>query len=427
MLALACALTPGCGSEERRVAVYPEASDGARVNLTPALITQVTLPDNFVLRPDEFAGVVADPPRKLIYVGNRAGALVALHMEDGSVAWEVNFPGAISSEGVLAEDGALLLLGTDNGDLVAFDLETRKPRWTYETQGMIRNAPLVVDGVVYIVNSRDQVFALDLRGGTWRWQYDQPYPTEFTVHGHAGLSYMPAQQADEAAGTVFTGFSNGKIAAIGATSGEALWLASVAPPDGGDFADADATPLVMLPGPPGLSMLPGPPGLSMLPGPPGPPGLSMPPGPPGLSSVDQGELVVAGQNTGVYGLSLADGAQRWFHPVRGAGSVVRGPRGLMAFSSALEGVFVLEHGGRVRWRRQTNPGFVSAPLVIGDTAFVTHAEDGLLAYDIETSEYLGGLDIGSGMSGPPTYDPVFGRFYALSNRGALVVFRMVAG
>ena len=394
MLALACALTPGCGSEERRVAVYPEASDGARVNLTPALITQVTLPDNFVLRPDEFAGVVADPPRKLIYVGNRAGALVALHMEDGSVAWEVNFPGAISSEGVLAEDGALLLLGTDNGDLVAFDLETKKPRWTYETQGTIRNAPVVVDGVVYIVNSRDQVFALDLRGGTWRWQYDQPYPTDFTVHGHAGLSYMPAQQADEAAGTLFTGFSNGKIAAIGATSGEALWLASVAPPDGGDFADADATPLVMLPGP---------------------------------SNLDQGEVVVAGQNTGVYGLSLADGAQRWFHPVRGAGSVVRGPRGLMAFSSALEGVFVLEHRGRVRWRRQTNPGFVSAPLVIGDTAFVTHAEDGLLAYDIETSEYLGGLDIGSGMSGPPTYDPVFGRFYALSNRGALVVFRMAAG
>ena len=394
MLAIACALTPGCGTEERRVAVYPEASEGARVNLTPALITQVTLPDNFVLRPDEFAGVVVDPPRKLIYVGNRAGALMALHMEDGSVAWEVNFPGAISSEGVLAEDGALLLLGTDNGDLVAFDLETRKPRWTYETQGMIRNAPLVVDGVVYIVNSRDQVFALDLRGGTWRWQYDQPYPTEFTVHGHAGLSYMPAQQAVEAAGRVFTGFSNGKIAAIGATSGEALWLASVAPPDGGDFADADATPLVMLPGP---------------------------------SNLDQGEVVVAGQNTGVYGLSLADGAQRWFHPVRGAGSVVRGPRGLMAFSSALEGVFVLEHRGRVRWRRQTNPGFVSAPLVIGDTAFVTHAEDGLLAYDIETSEYLGGLDIGSGMSGPPTHDPVFGRFYALSNRGALVVFRMAAG
>ena len=381
--ALTCALTIACGSDERRVAVYPEVSDGAQVNLTPALITQVTLPDNFVLRPDEFAGVVADPPRRLIYVGNRAGALMALHMEDGSVAWEVNFPGAISSEGVLAEDGALLLLGTDNGDLVAFDLETKKPRWTYETQGMIRNAPVVVDGVVYIVNSRDQVFALDLRSGAWRWQYDQPYPTDFTVHGHAGLSYLATEEG-EGAGTLFTGFSNGKVAAIGAASGEALWIASVAP-DGGDFADADATPLVL---------------------------------------AERGEVVVAGQNTGVYGLGLADGSQRWFHAVRGAGSVVRGPRGLMAFSSALEGIFVLEHGGRVRWRQQTNPGFVSAPLIVGDVVFVTHAEDGLLAYDVETGEYLGGLDPGSGMSGPPVVDPVFERFYVLTNRGALVSFRM---
>lgn len=383
------ALAPACAREPRRVAVYPETSPGARLNLSPALITQVTLPDNFVLRPDEFSGVVVDPDRRLVYVGNRAGSLLALRAEDGAVAWEALFPGAISSEGLLAEDGALLLLGTDNGDLVAFDLETHKPRWTYETQGTIRNLPLVVEGVVYVVNSRDQVFALDLRSGAWRWQYDQPYPTDFTVHGHAGLSYLAPEETagDEAAGTVFTGFSNGKVAAIGASSGEALWLASVAPPEGGDFADADATPLV---------------------------------------NAARGEVVVAGQNTGVYGLALADGSQRWFHAVRGAGSVVRGPRGLMAFSSALEGIFVLEHGGRVRWRRQTNPGFVSAPLVVGDVVFVTHAEDGLLAYDVETGEYLGGLDPGSGMSGPPVADPVFGRFYALTNRGSLVSFRMTS-
>ena len=384
-LALAVlALTGGCTHEERRVAVYPEPDSGARLNLTPALMTQVTLPDNCVLRPDEFAGVVVDAPRRLVYVGTRAGSLLALKAEDHTIAWENEFPGAISSEGVLAEDGALLLLGTDNGDLVAFDLETRKTRWSYETQGTIRNLPVVVDGVVYIVNSRDQVFALDLRSGAWRWQYDQPYPTDFTVHGHAGLSHLPSEDG-EGAGTLFTGFSNGKVAAIGAGSGEALWIASVAPADGGDFADADATPLVL---------------------------------------AERGEVVVAGQNTGVYGLGLADGSQRWFHAVRGAGSVVRGPRGLMAFSSALEGVFVLEHGGRVRWRQQTNPGFVSAPLIVGDVVFVTHAEDGLLAYDVETGEYLGGLDPGSGMSGPPVADLVFGRFYALTNRGALVAFRM---
>ena len=385
---LVLALVAGCGAEDRKAPIFPSETDGARLNLSPALLTQVTLPDNFVLRPDEFAGVVPDPSRRLVYVGNRAGTLLALRMEDGGVAWETAFPGAISSQGVLADDAKLLLLGTDNGELVAFDLEARKPRWTYETSGTIRNEPVVQGGVIFIVNSRDQVFALDQATGAWRWQYDQPYPTEFTVHGHAGLAYHAPEQGDEAAGTLYTGFSNGKIAAIGATSGEALWVASVAPRDGGDFVDADATPLI---------------------------------------NAEAGEVVVAGQNTGVYGLALSDGGQRWFRPVRGAGSVVRGPRGLMVFSSALEGVFALEHGGRVRWRQQLNPGFVSTPLVVGDIAFITHSDDGLLAYDIETSEYLGGLDTGSGVSGPPIHDPVFGRFYAVSNRGLLMVFRMQEG
>lgn len=387
--ALACLLAlSGCGGDERRAAIFPSEKAGARMNLTPALLTQVTLPDNFVLRPDEFAGVVPDPERRLVYVGNRAGTLLAIRMEDGGTEWETAFPGAISSQGVLADEGKLLLLGTDNGELIAFDLATRKPRWTYETTGTIRNEPFVRGGTVFIVNSRDQVFALDLATGAWRWQYDQPYPTEFTVHGHAGLAYHAPEQGDEAAGTLYTGFSNGKVAAIGATSGEALWVANVAPRDGGDFVDADATPLI---------------------------------------NPEAGEVVVAGQNTGVFGLGLADGNQRWFRPVRGAGSVVRGPRGLMVFSSALEGIFALEHSGRVRWRHQLDPGFVSTPLVVGDIAFITHSDDGLLAYDIETSEYLGGLDIGSGISGPPVHDPVFGRFYAVSNRGLLMVFRMQQG
>lgn len=362
---------------------HPRMTPGARANLELALVQQVTLPDYGVLHPDEFAAVTPDPERKLVYVGTRGGDLVALSMETGAVEWEHKFPGAVSSVPTIAEDGALLLLGTDNGDLVALELETRKARWTYSTLGTIRNQPLIVGGTVHVVNSRDQVFALDLKTGGWRWQYDQPYPTEFTVHGHAGLSHLPGE-GEGAAGTLFTGFSNGKVGSIGAETGEAQWLVSVAPPAGGDFIDADGTPLVI---------------------------------------PERGEVVVTGQSTGVYGLAIEDGAQRWHRPMRGAGSVIAGPRGLMVVASALEGVFALEHGGRVRWRQQLDPGFVQAPLIVGDIAFVAHSDSGLLAFDVETGELLANLDTGSGISGPPVHDPVFSRFYTLTNRGMLVVFR----
>jgi len=472
---------------------HPELSSGARANLELVRVQQIALHDYGVLNPDEFAGVAPDPSRRLIYVGTRAGSLLALSMETGEVAWEQQFPGAISSVPKLSPDGELMLLGTDNGDLLAIELETRKTRWSYSTLGTIRNEPLIREGTVFVVNSRDQVFALDLKTGAWRWQYEQPYPTEFTVHGHAGLAYLegdgvvaqpvepppsasgiaaesqpgeddaesedgpveavpggeaaksgtgaeaanPSEAksgtgaeaanpgeataaaaaksgagAAEAAksgesgaaaastlageagdkpsmpptGTIFTGFSNGKVAAIGAQSGEPLWLANAAPPAGGDFVDSDGTPLILS---------------------------------------DRSELVITGQSTGVYGVALADGLQRWYRPLRGAGTVVAGPRGLMIVASALEGVFALEHGGRVRWRQQLNPGFVQTPLVVGDIAFIAHSDDGLLAYDVETGEYLANLHTGSGISGPPVYDGELQRFYTMSNRGMLVVFRTV--
>ncbi|WP_096333251.1 PQQ-binding-like beta-propeller repeat protein [Nannocystis exedens] len=487
-----------CAGETRTVLPHPELTPGARANLELARVQQIALPDYGVLNPDEFAGVAPDPGRRLIYVGTRAGSLLALSMETGEVVWEQQFPGAISSVPKLAADGELMLLGTDNGDLMAIELDTRKTRWSYSTLGTIRNEPLVRGGTVFVVNSRDQVFALELTTGAWRWQYEQPYPTEFTVHGHAGLSYLEAEvtqapdqaasasaisaeavlgegganeeeaaetsgdapaEGDDAAaagnaapasgaaapatgalaggaaapgtgstpagsgeaaggaghgsaggkagattggagsgqaggkgppgpptGTIFTGFSNGKVAAIGAQSGEPMWLANVAPPAGGDFVDADGTPLIL---------------------------------------GDRGELVVTGQSTGVYGLALADGLQRWYRPLRGAGSVAAGPRGLMIVASALEGVFALEHDGRVRWRQQLNPGFVQTPLIVGDIAFIAHSDDGLLAYDVETGEFLANLNTGSGISGPPVYDGELGRFYTMSNRGMLVVFRTV--
>ncbi|MCY0985639.1 PQQ-binding-like beta-propeller repeat protein [Nannocystis sp. ILAH1] len=485
-----------CAGETRTVMPHPELTPGARANLELARVQQIALHDYGVLNPDEFAGVAPDPGRRLIYVGTRAGTLLALSMETGEVVWEQQFPGAISSVPKLAADGELMLLGTDNGDLLAIELDTRKTRWSYSTLGTIRNEPLVRGGTVFVVNSRDQVFALELTTGAWRWQYEQPYPTEFTVHGHAGLSFLeaevtqapdqaasasgisaeavlgeggaaedeeaetsgdapaegddaavagigapsgagtappvtsaapaggaaapgaapaggaaapvagaPAGKSGEAAkaagngstggpsspssppsGTIFTGFSNGKVAAIGAQSGEPMWLANAAPPAGGDFVDADGTPLIL---------------------------------------TDRGEVVVTGQSTGVYGLALSDGLQRWYRPLRGAGSVAAGPRGLMIVASALEGVFALEHGGRVRWRQQLNPGFVQTPLIVGDIAFIAHSDDGLLAYDVETGEFLANLNTGSGISGPPVYDGELGRFYTMSNRGMLVVFRTV--
>ncbi len=388
-------LLVACGPPERIVVMHPKGSDGARRTFRVIMTQRITLPDNFILRPDEFAAVTVDHPRQTIYVGSREGTLLALDHETGDVVWERQLGGAVSSQPVLADlpgderepghPADLLLVGTDNGELVAIDLRTRAELWRYQTDGKIRNPPIVRQGVVYVVNTRDQVFALDLRTGVWRWQYEQELQTDFTVVGRAGLTFVPSAAEEDDAGTLYTGFDNGKVVAIGAASGEALWIQSVAPPEGGDFVDCDSTPLV---------------------------------------DPDRGELIVAGQATGVYALAIADGAIRWHRPMKAVGTVVRGGGDDLVAASSLEGVFALDRSGGLLWRTQVDPGVVSTPVVVDETVYVTHSESGLLAFDRDTGELLAHIDPGSGMSSVPVFDPEANRFYATTNRGLLIALQI---
>jgi outer membrane protein assembly factor BamB len=398
--ALALALLAACGPPERIVVIHPEGqsgSDAARRTFRVIMTQRITLPDNFIMRPDEFAAVTVDHARERVYVGSREGTLLGLDHDTGGVVWEQELGGAVSGRGTLADlpgdtrkpghPRDLLLVGSDNGEIVAMDLRTEPPSiaWRYQTDGKIRNPPITWQGVVYFVNSRDQVFAVDLRTGVWRWQYEQELQTDFTVVGRAGLAFVPPSEQGQDAGTLYTGFDNGKVVAIGAASGEALWIQSVAPPEGGDFIDCDSTPLV---------------------------------------DVGRGELVVAGQSTGVFALALADGSVRWNRLIKAAGTIVRGGGTDLVGASSLEGVFTLDREGTLLWRTQVDPGVLSAPVVVDETIYVTHSESGLLAFDRDTGEFLAQIDPGSGMSSVPVFDPEVGRFYATTNRGLLIALQI---
>lgn len=379
----------GCTRGDEPPPMYPDRSEGARELGVVELMRPVTVPDNFVLRPDEAGAAGIDPGRGLVYVGSREGTLLAIDATRGDVRWERELGGPVSGAPVLFDDGEAqsLFVGTDNGELFAIDPATTTERWRYPTDGRIRNRALQAEGVVYIVNSRDQVFALDARTGKWRWQYEQELQTDFTVHGHAGLTFAPA--LDPTAGDpdrLFACFDNGKVAALAAGSGEVLWLASVAPTEGGNFSDCDTTPLVDDAG---------------------------------------GKLYVAGQATGVHALGRDDGSLIWRFPAEGVGAVVDGPGGMLIAVSSLEGVMALDREGRAVWRTQLDPGSLGEPVVVGDTLVLTHADAGLVALDVPTGTLLGRVITGSGMSSTPVFDPGTGRVYAITNRGFLIGVRLI--
>ena len=212
LLAACVAWSLGCGPSGRVEVIHAEGSDAARAVFRVAMTQQVTIPDNFIMRPDEFGTVAVDHPRQMLYVGSREGTLLALDMPTGEVLWELPLGGAVASSPLLvdlpqqgegdrdsspvpSDENApkdLLLVGTDNGDEIAVDLRTREELWRYSTDGKVRREPVIAEGVAYVSNSREQVFGLDLRTGAWRWQYEQPLQPGFTVSGYAGLTYQPS-------------------------------------------------------------------------------------------------------------------------------------------------------------------------------------------------------------------------------------------
>ena len=397
-LAVLSVCTLGCAQRPDVVLIHNESSEAAKHVVELEFTTTLTMPDNFVLRPDEFGGAAVDHARKLVDVGSRDGHLLALDSASGQVAWDVSLTDSVSSVPVItsvpSDDGdsadSVILVGTDNGVLHAIDAQTQESRWEYETPGRLRNEPVIADGTVFFANSRDQIYALDIRTGEWRWQYEQEFSHDFTVYGRAGLTFVPAR-ADAAAGeigTLYTGFDNGRVVALAANSGQVLWLANVAPPQGGDFVDCDSTPWV---------------------------------------DVDAGMVVVTGQSTGVHALSLEDGSLLWNYPVQGAGSVVAAEDGSLVAASSLQGVFALDTQGHLRWRTEINPGVLRGPVIVDNTAFVTHADLGLLALDAVNGDVLAQLPTGSGASSPPVYDAVGHRLYVTSNRGTFMSLRVGDG
>jgi outer membrane protein assembly factor BamB len=392
----------GCGPTTPTVLVHPDEVEAARALWSIDFIREFTVPEPFRYQTEEYGSAVADPSRGLVYVGSRDGTLLALDDRRGEVVWESDIGGGLSSVPILVtvdlelglghmpipgEQPDWMITGTDDGALVAIDLETHAVVWRYRTSGVVRKPAVLGEGVVHFANSRDQILAVDLRGGEWVWEFDGEFQKDFTVYGRAGLAYLPPDPSDDAAtGVLYTGLADGKVIAIDAGSGSIKWVESLAPVDGqGLFVDIDTTPVIV---------------------------------------PERGELLVANQTSGVFALGLADGSQRWNTPIRAVGSLAAAPGGLVLAASSLEGLFALEPDGRVRWHQQLDPGSLATPLVVDGTVIVAHSDAGLLAYATASGELLGFLFNGSGSSGQPSFDPVLGRVYASSDRGWLYALRL---
>jgi outer membrane protein assembly factor BamB len=93
------------------------------------------------------------------------------------VEWTFRLKGAVTTEAVLAD--GVLVLGNDEGVVLAVDLATRRERWRTETRDAIEASPALAGGRVF-AGSNDGTFrALDITTGRALWQIkgQEKFPT----------------------------------------------------------------------------------------------------------------------------------------------------------------------------------------------------------------------------------------------------------
>lgn len=171
-----------------------------------------------------------------VYAASASGDIVKLSAADGKQLWRVKSGEKIS--GGVSVDDKLVLVGSNDGYVVAFDLSGRK-LWKSKVSSEVLSAPKV-DGSVVVVRCGDsRIYGLNAADGARKWVYERANPT-LTLRSSAGIAVD--------SGAVYSGFAGGKMVALRADDGKVIWEVSVAQPKGATeierIADITSYPVV---------------------------------------------------------------------------------------------------------------------------------------------------------------------------------------
>ena len=164
----------------------------------------------------EFPPVIA---YRRLYFSNISGQMRGLNARTGKVVWRQNLGYKTAASPAVGNGVVYMPLmsknGTDpgptTGALVAFDADTGKELWRFET-GAVESSPLLLDGVLYFGTFDHKLYALDAKTKKVLWSFS----TGDAVKG--GPAYWN--------GTIFTGSYDGKVYAVDARTGKEQWSSS---------------------------------------------------------------------------------------------------------------------------------------------------------------------------------------------------------
>lgn len=171
-----------------------------------------------------------------IYAAASDGSIVRVDPPSGRVVWRASAGTRISAGP--GADATRVVVGTDKGDVLAFDAEG-KAAWTAHVSSEVIAPPRIAEGVVVVFSGDGRIFGLNAGDGRTRWVIPRTPPPLIIRNTAGGVS---------ARGGVFTGTPGGRLLALDALTGAVGWDATVATPKGSTelerIADITSLPYV---------------------------------------------------------------------------------------------------------------------------------------------------------------------------------------
>ena len=274
-----------------------------------------------------------------IIVGTGEGNVVAFALQDGARVWTYEHGTPFESAVTLCDVERELLEGKEivevalissrSGALLALLVSSGELLWRVELGGEVRS-PTVIDGALAIVATANQrVMAIELANGHPVWEMGRPPHSSLSVRGHA----KPLLDN----GTVYASFSDGYVEAYQLEDGSLKWSRPLSL-RGGDFADADADPVL-----------------------------------------ENGRLFVASYSDGVYALDPQDGQALWQQPALRVTTLIPWGKTILAGTGTGWVFGMHQEDGRLLHRTRFDNGPVTRFALQDNLLVFTSGEDGLIA------------------------------------------------
>jgi outer membrane protein assembly factor BamB len=111
------------------------------------------------------------------------GTLLALHISTGKITWSEKIPSHVYASPLITEDGHIITASSD-GNIIAFDIETKQQTWSWDDFSVIRSSPVagpdpegICPYLIYCGNADGHLFALT-PDGTLRYRLHTAPKTE---------------------------------------------------------------------------------------------------------------------------------------------------------------------------------------------------------------------------------------------------------